>query len=674
MSNTSSRSRVGLVAGPLIVGRRLGKAHVELGRRTQRAIVALIVGVSAVTAVIEGVYRGNGGPFNGASAAEHTSGVTLLLIIASLVVLALADGLRRGRRLAWVIVTSVMAISFVGLLAVESSSERSADLVLVGAQLLVLLVTFPAFTSRAPLGVLRITGRRLIWVVVGLAVTPASGFAVLRDDFTPRAGWSDMVAEFGARLLFSIFRRDRADDRRGALVHPIDRRRLDLGDRRHADRDRALRSSAPTADTRKRQQASRASATASRFQHPVDAHVGTGSSSGSPTMTAPPSATSSSARWRSASPIPSDQLERRKAAIAAFDTYCFERGWIPCLFAAGQATADIAPALGWKAVEVAVDSVMLLDNVEFKGKDWQNVRTALNKAGKADIELVSMKWADCAPVITDQLRSISGEWVSDKALPEMGFTLGTLREAEDPEVRLHLAIGADRTVEGFTSWMPVSENGAVIGWTLDLMRRRDRGFRPVMEFLIVASARLFAEEGYRFICLSAAPLARPVRETATMAIRSSCRSCSPFSARGWSRITDSGRCSGSRRSSSRSIIRCSSYTLTKPRSPRSEWPSHAPMSPTPDSPTGSGWDVTRSPRSPPPTHNGSDDESSRRPGVGRWVAGHRGSPHRSVLSAKGLAWPSAWSSRNVVSKGKLGHPASLMQRGIGSSERGVKPT
>ena len=40
------------------------------------------------------------------------------------------------------------------------------------------------------------------------------------------------------------------------------------------------------------------------------------------------------------------------------------------------------------------------------------------------------------------------------------------------------------------------------------MRRRDQGFRPVMEFMIGASAMQFKEEGYRFISLSAAPLAK----------------------------------------------------------------------------------------------------------------------------------------------------------------------
>ena len=474
--------------------------------------MALIVGVSAVTAVVEGVYRGNGGPFNGGSAVEHTSGVTLLLIIASLVVLALADGLRRGRRLAWVIVTSVMAISFGGLLGVEPSSERSADLVLAGAQLLILLVTFPAFTSRPSSGVLRVTGRRLMWVVVGLGVYTGVGFAVLRENFSPRAGWSDMFAEFGARLVFVSS---------GAIVPTTDAARwfvrsigvvwisaivaTVIAIVYASRRPRSM----PESDSRLRELLRAHHSSNIEWMLTWDRIIVWFSDD---ERTAIGYQLIGSVALCLADPV--GPLEQRKAALAAFDAHCFERGWIPCLFAAGQATADLAPALGWKTIEIADDAVMLLDNVEFKGKAWQNVRTALNKAGKEDIELVSTKWADCSPVITDQLRSISGEWVSDKALPEMGFTLGTLREAEDPEVRLHVAVGADRTVEGFTSWMPVSENGAVIGWTLDVMRRRDRGFRPVMEFLIAASARLFAEEGYRFISLSAAPLAQHVRDAA----------------------------------------------------------------------------------------------------------------------------------------------------------------
>jgi lysylphosphatidylglycerol synthetase-like protein (DUF2156 family) len=205
---------------------------------------------------------------------------------------------------------------------------------------------------------------------------------------------------------------------------------------------------------------------------------------------------------------PVGPIEKRQAAMQEWDEFCFRNGWIPCLFAAGQDTADLAPTVGWKSVEVAEDSVMPLEHLEFKGKVFQDVRTAINKAGKQDVTLEVTRWQDSTPVVTDQLRAISGGWVSDKALPEMGFTLGTLREAQDPEVRLHLAVDADRTVEGFLSWMPVWEDDRVVGWTLDLMRRRDHGFRPVMEFLIGASALQLKEEGYEFVSLSAAPLAK----------------------------------------------------------------------------------------------------------------------------------------------------------------------
>jgi lysylphosphatidylglycerol synthetase-like protein (DUF2156 family) len=90
----------------------------------------------------------------------------------------------------------------------------------------------------------------------------------------------------------------------------------------------------------------------------------------------------------------------------------------------------------------------------------------------------------------------------------MSFTLGTLVEAEDSEVRLALAISPAGDVDGFLSWLPVyGSDGVVEGWTLDLMRRREGGFGPVMEFLIGSSARAFSEEGAQIMSLSGAPLA-----------------------------------------------------------------------------------------------------------------------------------------------------------------------
>ena len=111
--------------------------------------------------------------------------------------------------------------------------------------------------------------------------------------------------------------------------------------------------------------------------------------------------------------------------------------------------------------------------------------------------------------MVQQARGISDQWVSDKGMPEMGFTLGGIDEALDPEVRVGLAVGEDGVLQGVTSWLPVyGAGGQVRGWTLDVMRRRPDGFRPVMEFMIASACLAFKEQGALTVSLSGAPLAR----------------------------------------------------------------------------------------------------------------------------------------------------------------------
>ena len=108
------------------------------------------------------------------------------------------------------------------------------------------------------------------------------------------------------------------------------------------------------------------------------------------------------------------------------------------------------------------------------------------------------------------MKAISAEWVEDRDLPEMGFTLGGVDEAMDPQVLVGLAVDADGTVNGVTSWMPIFVPGQEqpAGWTLDVMRRLPGGFRYTMEFLIASACQSFRDSGCRIVSLSGAPLAR----------------------------------------------------------------------------------------------------------------------------------------------------------------------
>lgn len=205
---------------------------------------------------------------------------------------------------------------------------------------------------------------------------------------------------------------------------------------------------------------------------------------------------------------PYGKPESRGAAIEQFAEYCDDQGWNPCFYSVTDETKRITDRLGWSAVQVAEDTVLELPELKFSGKKWQDVRTALNKAEKAGISAQWFTFPTAPLSLQQQIRALSEEWVADKGLPEMGFTLGGLNELEDSRVRCLVALDEKDELHGVTSWLPVYESGETVGWTLDFMRRAADGFRGVMEFLIASAALGFKEEGARFLSLSGAPLAR----------------------------------------------------------------------------------------------------------------------------------------------------------------------
>lgn len=196
----------------------------------------------------------------------------------------------------------------------------------------------------------------------------------------------------------------------------------------------------------------------------------------------------------------------RDRTVRSFIDAAEAAGLAPCFFSAGDTTADAVPG-DWRRIVVADDTVVDLPGLQFTGKAWGAVRTSLNRGEREGMTFRLSRLSDETWGVRQQLRAISESWVGDKGLPEMGFTLGTLQEAADAEVRLALAVSPQGDVDGFLSWLPIYGEGGIRGWTLDLMRRRDGGFGPVMEFLIGASAREFSAEGAQIMSLSGAPLA-----------------------------------------------------------------------------------------------------------------------------------------------------------------------
>jgi lysylphosphatidylglycerol synthetase-like protein (DUF2156 family) len=198
------------------------------------------------------------------------------------------------------------------------------------------------------------------------------------------------------------------------------------------------------------------------------------------------------------------------SAIAGFARFCEDRGLQPCLLGVTEQACAVTRRLGWRSVQIAEDTQLPLAGLQFKGKKWQHVRNALNKAAREGITAEWWSYPEAPFELAGQIRQMSEKWLADKALPEMGFMLGGLDELNDPNIRCLIAVDSNRRVQGITSWMPVYSSGRPAGWTLEMMRRNPEPgtCHGVMEFLIATAALTFREEGANFVSLSGAPLAR----------------------------------------------------------------------------------------------------------------------------------------------------------------------
>ena len=196
-----------------------------------------------------------------------------------------------------------------------------------------------------------------------------------------------------------------------------------------------------------------------------------------------------------------------RECLERFGRFCDDNGWIPVFYSVEASLSRSFSDMGWETIVVAEESVIDPQEWTTVGKKWQDVRTSINKAQKAGIRAEWTSYPDLTLATQSQIATISEEWVAEKELPEMGFTLGGLDELQDPNVRLMLAVDSEDRIQAVTSWLPKYAGGVVVGWTLDFMRRRAGSMNGVMEFLIAAAAVRMRDEGITHLSLSGAPLA-----------------------------------------------------------------------------------------------------------------------------------------------------------------------
>lgn len=193
--------------------------------------------------------------------------------------------------------------------------------------------------------------------------------------------------------------------------------------------------------------------------------------------------------------------------VAQFIRFCDANAWMPVFYSISSDWAHVLAELGWSTTVIAEETVIDVPAWSTTGKKWQDVRSSVNRAARDGVRVTWGTWSTLSARTTRQIAEISEQWVVEKKLPELGFTLGGLDELRDDDVLLGVAAGEDGSVHAVTSWLPCRRDGKLIGWTLDFMRRSSDGMNGVMEFMIAEAAVRAQLDGLGFLSLSGAPLA-----------------------------------------------------------------------------------------------------------------------------------------------------------------------
>ncbi len=208
--------------------------------------------------------------------------------------------------------------------------------------------------------------------------------------------------------------------------------------------------------------------------------------------------------------------DKRNEAIHDFSRFCKQQDWEPVFYCAHVANRAAYEEEGLVTFKVGEDARLSVGDFKLEGGKFQNLRTARNKARKNGL---TMQWYQATPQIDHgleaQLQLLSQDWLNRKHGGEMTFDLGSFDLKEIHERGAAIVRNPEGRIEAFATWRPYDQGK---GRCLDLMRGREEA-RDVMDFLIVEAVDHFKAEGVEEVSLGNAPLANVDADTGLLESR-----------------------------------------------------------------------------------------------------------------------------------------------------------
>ncbi len=199
--------------------------------------------------------------------------------------------------------------------------------------------------------------------------------------------------------------------------------------------------------------------------------------------------------------------------LKAFETFCRDHDWVFTFYQTRPEYLAFYEALGWKAVHLGEDPILFMDRFTLEGSVMGDVRRSSQKLSKQGFQVRcfrpgadSLRHAPDRGALLEGLRHISSEWLSQKRGGETGFCMGRFDPQGLDDVLLAVVTHPDHgAIEAFCTWTPIP---ARRGWALDLMRRRRGAPSGAMELLVTRTVEHARAHGDALLSLSLSALVR----------------------------------------------------------------------------------------------------------------------------------------------------------------------
>lgn len=196
--------------------------------------------------------------------------------------------------------------------------------------------------------------------------------------------------------------------------------------------------------------------------------------------------------------------KRMERAISEYMAFCRKNGWTACVFDAAEDNIPLYLTLGFSSLKMADEAILPLVGFSLTGSSMANLRAMVHKAGRAGAKVERYdRTFKRDPLLDEQLEEVSEEWLSEKHLAELGFTIGRFSLESLKGIPVFVCFVGER-LEAFCSWIPYRNGSAAV---LDIMRKRRNAPPGTMDFLLAHSLLHLRADGLVEASLSNAPVA-----------------------------------------------------------------------------------------------------------------------------------------------------------------------